>query len=140
MESLHDGGEGGEEDDARQQEGDLPRPGGLVEGRVVVLREQGEDVVDGVGRREGFRGQLVRGEGPSGECQRRRDDPVQAEEGEGVCEREQQSALRCTRPVLLRQPRLQGGFGGGEGEGHRFEAGDLELEGLAFGVVGVASD
>lgn len=44
------------------------------------------------------------------------------------------------RAVLLAQSGLEGGFGGGEGQGHGFEAGDFELEGLPFGVVGVAAD
>ena len=42
MEGLSDGGEGGEEGDAAEEEGDLGCPGGLVEGWVDVAGEEGD--------------------------------------------------------------------------------------------------
>lgn len=48
VEGCADAVEGGEQHDAREEEGDLPRPGALIECGEHVFGEQGEDPVDGV--------------------------------------------------------------------------------------------
>ena len=62
VECLQDAVEGGEEDDAGEEEGDLAGPGELVEGWVDVFGEEGEDAVYGVGGGGGEGGGVGGGE------------------------------------------------------------------------------
>ena len=124
MEGLEDGREGGEEDEAGEEEGDLAGPGGLVEVGVVVVDEEGEDVVDGVGAGEGLGGG---GEETAGEGEGGGKDAVDAVDGEGVGDGEEEAAERGARATLLREVGLEERERGGEGDGHGFEAGYLDL-------------
>ena len=101
MEGLEGGGEGGEKDDARKEEGDLAGPGALVEMGVVMLGEEGEGVGDGVGRRGGGRGDGSGAQDAASGGERGSDDAREAEEGEEVRDYEEEAAGRGAGAGLL---------------------------------------
>lgn len=137
VEGLQRGGKRGAQDDAREQEGHLPRPQGLVQVRVVVLGHEHEHVVDRVRRRDGVR---RRGEQTPHRRQTRRDDPVQAEDGEDVRGRQEKPTGCGAGPRLLDPARLQRRVRGRQRQRHCFQPRYFQFEALALRLVGVSPD
>lgn len=120
-ESLEDGGERGGEDEEGQEQGYLSGVSRLIESRVVVFGEEGENVGYRVRRRGGRWREEVPPEGAEGSGE----DAVKAEEGERVGGGQAETTCGGARALLLGVLVEEEGVRGGEGEAHGFEAFDL---------------